>query len=295
MRTTAPSPPEEREDGLELLLSHAPDRTTVLLVDDDPSTLDMFQRALTHAGFAVRTSSTGHSAMKVARQYPIDVMLLDLNLPDISGLEVLRRCAAEDRPERFILVSGCLSIETSVEAMRLGAFDVIEKPVSIDRLLSAVQACVRTPGTDRPPHADSAAIHLPQTDGPPGSAAHRWAMYVVKACESETDVRTIEDWARAAGVSYSTLCESCRIIGIRPHAARDLARTLRALIKSAVYQCEPSVLLAVSDRRTLKSLLGRAGPGFQVAGGTSVAQFIRDQQFVASSNAGIRVLLGYFD
>lgn len=262
---------------------------TILVVDDDDSVLAAYRRGLEHLRYNVLASTTGQSAIDLVRQQPIRLLIVDLNLPDMSGMEVMRRLAAEHNPRPFILVSGFLNVEISVQAMRLGACDVLEKPLSIERLATIVQVCLGK--SDRHPEA----ILVPHVEGHPASAAHRWAMYVLKGCEAEMDLRTLEDWARAAGVSYSTLSESCRIIRLQPQAARDFTRTLRALIKSSAYRCQPSVLLDVSDRRTLKSLQERAGPFFRSGESASISEFIEHQRFVPISNEGVRVVLGYFD
>jgi two-component system response regulator (stage 0 sporulation protein F) len=267
----------------------------VLLVDDDPGTLDVFRVVLEHAGFLVWASATAEAAIDLVREQTVDLVVVDLKLPDMSGLEVLRHVRRDGALKRVVLISAFLTIEICVEAMRLGAFDVLEKPIDADHLLAVVRACLEQPlDEERPPAESTAAIPFPRFDDHPGSAAHRWAAYVVKACEADDDLRTLQDWARWAGVSHSTLCEACRILGSQPHLARDFTRALRAMIKSAVYRCDPSVLLDVSDRRTLKVLIERAGPSFGAREGSSVMQFIERQRFIPTSNEGIRVLLGYF-
>jgi hypothetical protein len=126
---------------------------------------------------------------------------------------------------------------------------------------------------------------------PPESAAERWALYVFRACAASGDLKTLEAWAGWVGVSYSSLRESCSLLGIRPQDARDLARMLRAVMRSALDDCPPSALLDVSDSRTLNSLLARAGVGPKARGSEiSVEQFLGAQQFVPAGNAGLRVL-----
>src|SRR5207237_8247783 len=124
-----------------------------------------------------------------------------------------------------------------------------------------------------------------------GSASERWAMHVIKGCESRTDLKTLEQWARWIGVSYTSLRESCRIVGIRAFDARDLVRVLRAIILASVSTCRPEVLLDVSDVRTLDKLLARGGltcsPNVDHA---SVEGFFRDQQFIRADNGALRIL-----
>ena len=181
--------------------------------------------------------------------------------------------------------------------MRLGAIDVIEKPVAVDTLVTLVSSVVnanasrvpvRASGTRRPP-GDSIAP-LP-TRARPRSAAERWALLVCKACECDGDLKTLEDWADCAGVSYSSLRESCRLLDIRPHAARDLVRVLRAVIKSHHHGCPPSVLLDVSDIRTLDSLLTRAGIRSEAQiGPLPVERLLDAQRLVDQENEGVRIL-----
>jgi hypothetical protein len=125
----------------------------------------------------------------------------------------------------------------------------------------------------------------------PTSAAERWAIYVLRACASTGDLKTLEAWAGCVGVSYSSLRESSSLLGIRPHDARDFTRVLRAVMQSALEDCSPWVLLDVSDSRTLRSLLERSGMSAAVQPGEiSVEQFLSAQRFVPSGNAGLRVL-----
>lgn len=125
----------------------------------------------------------------------------------------------------------------------------------------------------------------------PRSMAERWAVRVLKAAESDGDIKTLAEWARQVGVSYSSLCESCRLLGIQPHDARDFARMLRVQVQSGRHRCQPEALLDVSDRRTLNRLLERAG--FErdpIRWLDSIDEFLQRQQFVVSSNQGLLAL-----
>jgi hypothetical protein len=179
-------------------------------------------------------------------------------------------------------MSAFLTTPITVKAMRLGALDVLEKPIAVDDLLDAVRSAIG---------ARVRVGSLPSTMAAPRSAAERWARLVLKACESDGDLRTLADWARCAGLSYSSLSESCRLVGIPPHDARDFARMLRAVLKSARDRCQLEIALDVRDRRTLNNLLARAGLELGLPiGSISVEQFLRVQRLVASDNEGLKVL-----
>jgi hypothetical protein len=153
----------------------------------------------------------------------------------------------------------------------------------------------RTPADLRPVPASVAAAPVAvrgACDERPGSNAERWAIYVLRGCGSERDPKTLADWAQTAHISYTGLCESCRLLAIRPRQARDFTRVLRALLKSAGACCGPEAFLDVSDRRTLATLLAGAG-GRSVAGDCepiAVDVFLRTQQYIPVDNSGLKAL-----
>lgn len=126
----------------------------------------------------------------------------------------------------------------------------------------------------------------------PGSVAQRWAMLVLRGCESEKDLRTLGEWARSAGVSYSTLCETCRLLRIQPKEARDFMRILRILLRYVGDSLYLETLLNVNDRRTLQAILSRAGLRTlsNDHGHLRPLEFLNVQQFVSRDNEGLRVL-----
>jgi hypothetical protein len=124
---------------------------------------------------------------------------------------------------------------------------------------------------------------------PTRSVAARWAAHVLEACASDEDLKTIGEWARFVGVSYSSLCEMCRLLQIPPKDARDFARLLRATVRAAGGDGRLESSLYVSDSRTLKRLLDLAG---YTAGTMAVAagEFIERQRFVPLDNAGLNAV-----
>jgi CheY-like chemotaxis protein len=260
---------------------------------------DVFTRALRQAGFIADSVLSGQAGIALARRRGFDLALVDLRLPDIQGTDVIRALRGGSGRVQCILVSGFLTVEVTVEAMKLGAFDVIPKPARLDRLLSVVRAALEVTAPPGRRRTGSAAgltprpLSRPLATMRPKSAAERWAFQIIKACQSEGDLKTLDDWATFNGVSYSTLCEICRLVNIRPHDARDLARVLSAVMKARRLDCPIDVLLDVSDRRTLRVLLDKAGIGLgSPKGSVSVERLFEGQRFVQPDNEGLRVLRG---
>jgi DNA-binding NtrC family response regulator len=113
---------------------------TVLIVDDEKNIQVTLARALSLEGYATQTAGTGQEALEKVASLPVDLVLLDVKLPDLDGLQVLER-ALQTRPGLPVVVmSGHGSIETVRQAFKLGAFDYLEKPIAErERLLAAVR------------------------------------------------------------------------------------------------------------------------------------------------------------
>ncbi len=112
---------------------------TLLVIDDEPSVLYSFRRVFEGSEVEVLTASTGGDGEELARERRPEVILLDLQLPDRTGLEVFRNLRKLDarRPVIFITAHG--TTEAAIEAMKNGAFDYLVKPVDLDRLSQLIE------------------------------------------------------------------------------------------------------------------------------------------------------------
>jgi DNA-binding NtrC family response regulator len=110
-------------------------RSDILLVEDTFSMARIFQEYLRRGPYNVRHCDTGRTAIKEISRDPPDVVLLDLRLPDIDGLDVLRHIRNNNLATATVVITADGSISTAVEAMREGAYDFLVKPFNADRLL----------------------------------------------------------------------------------------------------------------------------------------------------------------
>ena len=122
---------------------------TVLIVDDEDSARQLCCDVATEAGLRVRTASTTEEAIEELEQYPVDIAITDLRVPQEGGMELLRRIR-EQHPEISVLVlTQYGTIETAVEATRLGASDYVTKPFHIDDLRAKLQRLIREKELDQ--------------------------------------------------------------------------------------------------------------------------------------------------
>jgi DNA-binding NtrC family response regulator len=103
-------------------------------VDDDEAFRSVLAMELAHRGFEVEAVESGSKALEGLPLSQVDVILLDLQLPDISGLEVLKKASKVSPGSEVIMLTGHGSIDTAIESIRIGAFDYVSKPCSVDEL-----------------------------------------------------------------------------------------------------------------------------------------------------------------
>lgn len=112
----------------------------ILVIDDDEAVRDSVSRILEAAGHTVQTADTGESGLAVARTGSFDVILSDLRMSGISGLDVLKRLREYGVDSVFIVMTGFGTVDAAVDAMRLGAVDFIQKPFYRDEVVMRVKA-----------------------------------------------------------------------------------------------------------------------------------------------------------
>jgi two-component system, OmpR family, KDP operon response regulator KdpE len=115
---------------------------TVLAVDDDATILRTLRKVMTAHGYDVRVADSGEAAVAAATARPPDVILLDLGLPDLDGVEVIGRIRAGSAAP-IIVLSGRLTAEQKVQALDAGADDYLTKPFDVHELLARVRAIAR--------------------------------------------------------------------------------------------------------------------------------------------------------
>lgn len=115
----------------------------LLLIDDEPAIQHAFRRALERGDLSIDTAENGQDGLRLAQSQKPDVVVIDVGLPDMSGLDVYRKMREFDVQTPVIFITGHGSTETAIEAVQLGAFDYLFKPLELDELRSLVGQAVR--------------------------------------------------------------------------------------------------------------------------------------------------------
>ena len=111
---------------------------TVLIVDDEPMILHSLKGLLSDEGFEILTAPNGYECLKTIENESPDLVLLDIWMPGIDGIETLKEIKKIQASLPVIMISGHGNIDTAVTATKYGAFSFIEKPISIDKVIVAI-------------------------------------------------------------------------------------------------------------------------------------------------------------
>jgi ActR/RegA family two-component response regulator len=291
----------------------------VLVIDDDELMCQTLEQAFRGEHIRVVSARTGLEGLGIARHLRVHVLVVDYRLPDLDGLECIRRLRSDGIQTSFILISGYVTVPVAVEAMQLGAVTVLEKPVEIDDLLIALQRALKASNQLNAPHGSNgsnglnssnglngsnssnglrhaqhgltgeapASIHS-VSNGSPSSTAERWAMLVLRARASSSDLRTLSAWARAVHLSRSALSDCCRLVHVSPRDARDFTRLFRAIhYMGDLWQ--PEAVMDFADSRTFRKFLERAGLA-HITRVPTVEDFLTSQRWIPADNPALVAL-----
>ncbi len=124
------------------MLNAARQTNEIFVVDDDAAVRDALTMALRSEGYVVESFADAASVLNIVRLRAPAAILLDVMLPDTSGLEVLKALKAEHYPAPVLMITGHGNIPMAVEAIKLGAYDFVEKPFTIDVLLDQLRSAM---------------------------------------------------------------------------------------------------------------------------------------------------------
>lgn len=115
----------------------------ILVIDDETSICSTLKAILEDEGYEVVTVETAEDGLKLIKEQPFDLVMLDIWLPEMNGLEALRRLKDNEENLQVIMISGHGTIESAVKATKMGAFDFLEKPLTLEKVVLTVRNALR--------------------------------------------------------------------------------------------------------------------------------------------------------
>jgi len=115
----------------------------ILVIDDEASIRSSLQGILEDEGYDVKTVETGEKGLDLLKKQNFGLILLDIWLPEMSGMDVLKQVKGQEEPPQIVVISGHGNVEMAVRATKLGAFDFLEKPLSLEKVVLTVNNALR--------------------------------------------------------------------------------------------------------------------------------------------------------
>jgi DNA-binding NtrC family response regulator len=171
-------------------MANAAKKTTILVVDDAADTLEMLQRKLASEGYTVLAAADGARAVKVLEERRVELVITDLKMPGVNGLELVRYVRENFKNTKVMMVTGYPSIESAVGAVKSGAEEYLAKPFTDDELFAAVRRALEK---------------LPGRGAEAGRAGRATAARFGIIGESEPTRKLIEDIDKTASTSAAVL------------------------------------------------------------------------------------------
>ena len=171
---------------------------TALIVDDDATLRRALGQRLAHWGYEVREAASGAEAIEVSRRTEHDLVLLDLSMPGLSGLDVLRALRGEGIASDVIVLTAHGSVQAAVEALRLGASDFLQKPTEFEVLRAVIDRCAR--GRRRERVTSALEDRAEAAVGPvPGASPRMARLLEVAARAAASDATILVDGESGSG------------------------------------------------------------------------------------------------
>ncbi len=138
----------------------------ILVIEDETELRELLGRALKKEGFAVDLCADGTEGLYYATEYPIDLAIIDLGLPGLSGMDIVRKARAAERAFPILILTARADWQDKVEALELGADDYVTKPFRLEELIARVHALLRRTAGHAAPEVSFGplSIHLSAQD-----------------------------------------------------------------------------------------------------------------------------------
>ncbi len=235
----------------------------------EDSILHAFRRAFQGGDITLNTAASGKDGLQAVKKHEPDVVILDINLPDISGLDVFRKIHAEDARVPVIFITGHGTTETAIEAMKLGAFDYLLKPLELDPLEAVVNRAFEISRLSRIPARTSEETPQEGADVIIGRCPAMQEIYksIGRMAPQDVTVLILGETGTGKELVARALYQHSRRAS-RPFLAVNCAAIPEALLESELFGHEKGAFTG-ADRR-------RIGKFEQCSGGTLFLDEIGD-------------------
>ena len=236
----------------------------ILIVEDKESFGKMLTASLEDAGISVSLAKDGRQAMRLFKKEKFEIGIIDLRLPDIDGIDLLRELKKSDTDTKFLIMTAFGTIERAVEAMKLGAYDFLTKPFDVEQLIVLIQRILqeqRRYYENILLRDESSRIHgAPEIIGK-GPAIKHVAQLLQKAAPTDTTVMITGE----SGTGKELFARACHVLSPRkdnPFVAINCAAIPHQLLENELFGSEKGAFTGAISRKIGKFELANKGTIF---------------------------------
>jgi DNA-binding NtrC family response regulator len=236
----------------------------VLIIEDKTSFGDMLKSTLEDAGLTVKLVKKGREALQVFKKEKIDIALIDLRLPDMEGIDLLREFKKFDTETKYVIMTAFGTIDKAVEAMKLGAYDFLTKPFDVEQLITFLNRIIeenRRYYENILLKDEAVKIHgLPEIIGR-SPVLIQAAMMLQKAAPTDTTVLILGE----SGTGKELFARACHMLSPRkdnPFVAINCAAIPHELLENELFGSERGAFTGATARKIGKFELAHKGTIF---------------------------------
>ncbi|MDD2998206.1 MAG: sigma-54 dependent transcriptional regulator [Candidatus Riflebacteria bacterium] len=232
----------------------------ILVVDDEHSVRWAFEKALQKAGYEVMLAENGIKGLKLYESFKPDIIFVDIRMPEMDGLQVLKRIREIDPEAQVIVMTAYTDMETTVTAMKLGAYDFLSKPFNIDECLLLISRGLNTRNTG--PEA-AVATQAPKSSGLKGNSSAMQEVYKLIGKVSVEDVTVLVTGESGSGkelVAQAIHYNSTR--SSKPFWAINCTAINESLMESELFGYEKGAFTGASSAKPGMFELAQGGTMF---------------------------------
>ena len=236
----------------------------ILVVEDKPSFGNMLKANLEDASITVQLAKNGHEALRLFKKEKFEIAIIDLRLPDIDGIDLLRELKKIDTDTKFLIMTAFGTIERAVEAMKLGAYDFLTKPFDVEQLIVLINRILKEQRLYYECillRDETSRIHgAPEIIGK-GPAIRHAAELLQKAAPTDTTVLITGE----SGTGKELFARACHMLSPRkdkPFVAINCAAIPHQLLENELFGSEKGAFTGAHTRKIGKFELANKGTIF---------------------------------
>ena len=236
---------------------------SILIIDDKHAILESLEMFFTEKGYRVFKADSGQAGMVLFHQHEPQVVILDIRLPDVDGITLLQRIQACETPTKVIMITAFQDMETTIQAMKSGAYDYIHKPLDVDKIEEAVERALYTLKIDKETPLTDGITKPPNTEVIIGKSDRMRRIFKTIGLLSQNRAPVLIQGETGTGKELiARVIHRNSLFAMEPFVTFDCSAVVETLIESELFGHEKGAFTGAAQAKTGKIELAGNGTLF---------------------------------